>query len=353
MKHGPLIASLVALLAPVLLAPVGPAAAQDHQNPSAKTAAEISTVPAGTVMTAPFAEAVARDLYVWGWPIVNAFHRRASFATAPEPGLQDGVLPVAPTGYVGMLHGYISPAQRFIAHPNQDVVYGFGYGAADKDPVVMQVPDFGHRFWVYAIYDARSDEFSRLGEQYRTKPGNYLIVGPNWKGTVPEGIAAVIHAPTELIAMGPRIFMDDTDEDRAAIQQVLNQVVVYPLSTYDGKPKTKVWADVPHFQPAASSSGGGTAGETRWVNPETFFDELPRFSIRLRRFLARKRGTQWPARFWPPLSPTVRSRPQSPAPRSKPRRLSFPHSSISGPTARACREDGTRRQMVQPGASII
>jgi hypothetical protein len=271
MKHALLIASLVALLASA-----GPVAAQDYQNPSATTAAGIPAVPAGTVMTAPFAEALARDVYVWGWPIVNAFHRRASFATAPEPGLRDGVLPVAPTGYVGMLHGYISPAERWVAHPNQDVVYGFGYGAVDKDPVVMQVPDFGDRFWVYAVYDARSDEFSKLGKQYGTKPGNYLIVGPNWKGTVPDGIAGVLHSPTDLIAMGPRIFMDDTDEDHAAIQQVLNQVVVYPLSKYDGKPKTKVWADVPHFKTAASSSSaGGKAAETSWVNPNTFFDELP------------------------------------------------------------------------------
>jgi hypothetical protein len=271
MNHALLIDSLVALLASG-----GPVAAQDHQNPSAKTAAEIPAVPVGTVITARFAEAFARDVYVWGWPIVNASHRRASFAAAPEPGLQDGGLPVAPTGYVGMLHGYISSDQRWVAHPNQDVVYGFGYGAVDKDPVVMQVPDFGDRFWVYAVYDARRDEFSRLGKQYGTNPGNYLIVGPNWKGAVPDGIAGVIHSPTDLIAVGPRIFMDDTDEDRAAIQQVLNQVVIYPLSKYDGKPRTKVWADVPHFKPAATSSpAGGKAAETSWVTPDTFFDELP------------------------------------------------------------------------------
>ena len=211
MKHALLIASLAAFLGPG-----GVATAQDYQNPSATTAAEIPTVPAGTVMTAPFSEALARDVYVWGWPIVNAFHRRASFAAAPEPGLQDGVLPVAPTGYVGMLHSYISPDQRWVAHP---------------------------------------------------------------KGTIPGGIAGVIHSPTDLIAMGPRIFLDETDEDRAAIQQVLDQVVVYPLSKFDGKLKTKVWADVPHFKPAASSSStGGKAAETSWVNPNTFFDELPGIS---------------------------------------------------------------------------
>jgi hypothetical protein len=141
----------------------------------------------------------------------------------------------------------------------------------DKEPVVFQVPDFGDRFWVYALYDARTDEFSEIGQQYRTKPGFYLMVGPNWKGETPAGITAVVRSSTSLAFSVPRIFMDDTEEDRKAIQPVINQVVFYPLSEFDGKMKTKDWSQLPHF-PAPKSSG---KGETKWVNPDTFFDELP------------------------------------------------------------------------------
>jgi hypothetical protein len=91
------------------------------------------------VITKEFAAAFAQDVYVWGWPIVNAFHRRTSFASEPEPGLNGGILPVAPVGYVSMLLDYIVPEQRWVAHPNQDVVYGFGFGAVDKEPLVVQV----------------------------------------------------------------------------------------------------------------------------------------------------------------------------------------------------------------------
>jgi hypothetical protein len=63
--------------------------------------------------------------------------------------------------------------------------------------------------------------------------------------------------------------MDDTAADRSGIQPVINQVVFYPLSEFDGKMKTKDWSKLPHF-PAPPSKG-----ETKWVNPETFFDELP------------------------------------------------------------------------------
>ena len=150
-------------------------------------------------------------------------------------------------------------------------MYGAGFMALDKEPIVFQVPDFGDRFWVYALYDARTDEFSEIGKQYGTKPGFYLMVGPNWKGETPAGITAVVRSSTSLAFAAPRVFMDDTAEDHTAIQPVLSQVVFYPLSEFDGKMKTKDWSKLPHF-PAPKSAG---KGETKWVNPETFFDELP------------------------------------------------------------------------------
>src|SRR5262245_17215770 len=92
--------------------------ARSYEIPTFRKAADVPGVPEGTVMTKEFAVAFSRDVYIWGWPIVNAFHRRQSFATAPEPGLTGGILPVAPTGYVSMLTDYVTPDQRWVAHPN-------------------------------------------------------------------------------------------------------------------------------------------------------------------------------------------------------------------------------------------
>jgi hypothetical protein len=219
-------------------------------------------------MTKAYVQSVGRTAYLWGWPLVNMANRAATFAKAPEPGLLGGVVPVA-FGRNAMLSGYVSPEEKFVTCPNQDVVYGAGFFALDKEPIVFQVPDFGDRFWVYPLYDARTDEFSEIGKQFATKPGFYLIVGPNWKGEMPAGITAMVRSSTALAFVVPRIFMDDTAEDHAAIQSVINQVVFYPMSEFDGKMKTKDWSKLPIF-PAPESKG-----ETKWVNPETFFDELP------------------------------------------------------------------------------
>jgi hypothetical protein len=239
-----------------------------QQVPIPKTPAEVPGPPPGTRMTKGYVQTVGRMAYMWGWPLVNAANRAKGFAKAPEPGLDGGVVPVA-YNQIAMLTGYIDPAERFITCPNQDVVYGAGYFDLDKEPIVFQVPDFGERFWVYALYDARTDEFSEIGKQYGTKPGFYLMVGPNWKGEKPTGVAAVVRCSTTMAFGVPRIFMDDTPEDHKAIQAVISQIGFYPLSKYDGKMKTKDWSKLPHF-PAEKSKG-----ETHWVNPETFFDELP------------------------------------------------------------------------------
>lgn len=232
----------------------------------------LAGAPSGESAFEPtYLAAVAKLAYIWGYPMVNMANRRTRLSAAPEPGRLGGVLPASPTGQIAMLNDYIEPAERFIACPNQDVVYGLGFFSLDEQPVVVQVPDFGDRFYVYAFYDARTDQFGHLGSPYGSAPGHYLLVGPNWQGAVPAGISDVFRSPTALANAIPRVFMDDTDEDRSAIQPLISQVAVYPLSEYTGEMRTKDWAHVPSFD---AGPGAGDGGETKWVVPEKFFDQL-------------------------------------------------------------------------------
>ena len=257
------------ILASTLLGVLAITSLQAQQVPIPTTAAQVPAPVAGSIMTKEYIQSIGRMAYLFAWPIVNAAHRNAAMSQAPEPGLMGGILPLAHNS-VSMLTDYISPGQRFVTCPNQDVVYGFGFSDLDTSPLILQVPDFGDRFWVYALYDQRTDEFSKIGKAYGTKPGFYLLVGPNWNGTTPEGITAVIHSSTALVATAPRIFQNDSAEDKVAIQPILSQIVFYPLAQFDGKMKIKDWTKTPHFQAPVSAG----KGETKWVNPATFFDEL-------------------------------------------------------------------------------
>ncbi|WP_156545700.1 DUF1254 domain-containing protein [Cupriavidus sp. D384] len=258
----------------------GAAAAAESKGPTQAAsgaagmpAAKAVQPPAGLPMHAGYAQVIARMAYVWGWPMVNMLNRFARITQAPHPGLLNGVLPAAPRGQVAMLHDYIDPAETFVTCPNQDVVYGLGFFHLDEEPVVAQVPNFGDRFWVYALYDARTNQFGQVGKPYKTRPGFYLLAGPNWKGNKPAGITSVVRCPTSLANAIPRVFMNDTAEDRKAIQSVINQIVFYPLKQFDGRMKTIDWAHAPDI-PGPKSEAGASEGETKWVIPEKFFDQF-------------------------------------------------------------------------------
>lgn len=62
-------------------------------------------------------------------------------------------MPAAPLNRIVMLTDYVASDERIVACPNQDVVYGAGSFGLEKSPVVIQVPDFGNRFWIYQAVD--------------------------------------------------------------------------------------------------------------------------------------------------------------------------------------------------------
>jgi hypothetical protein len=228
----------------------------------------------GTRIPDGYARDVGRLMYLWGWPMANLHNRKIVFSQVAECGLGDGVIPLAPLNRLTMLTDYIKPEERSVATPNQDTVYGFGLLSLDLGPVVFQVPDFGDRFWIYQLGNQRTDAIGAVGRPYDTKPGFYFVCGPNFDGQPPKGISGVFRSDTDIAYIIPRAFMDDTADDRVAIRDVIRYVLAYPATEFDGTMKDKDWTAIPTLSdPSGGASTGG--GETQWVDPSRFFDELP------------------------------------------------------------------------------
>jgi len=257
----------------LIICSAGVFAQQGGQVPQPTKPSEVRPPVPGAPLSKEYVQAIGQMAYLWGWTLVNMHNREAEIGgKSPYPGLLGGVLPVAPSNQNSMLHDYLAPEQRFITSPNQDVVYGLGFLNFKKDPaVIIQIPDFGDRFWVYQIVDQRSNSFATVGSMYDTKPGFYMFVGPDWEGEKPEGVEAVYRSSTNIGAIFPRLFMDDTKKDRKAIQPLINQIVQYPLSEYTGEMKTVNWSE----SKTIPNPNAGSKKETQWVVPEKFFDQLP------------------------------------------------------------------------------
>ena len=165
--------------------------------------------------------------------MVNMHNRQLVFSKVPENGLGDGVLPVGPLNSLTMLTDYIKPEERAVATPNQDVVYGFGLLSLEKEPVVFQVPHL-----------ATASGFTNLATSAPTPSVGWescTAAGPasTWS-SVPIGRARCRRESKACTARRPicpyiipRAFLDDTKEDRAAIQPIISQIMSYPLSEFD------------------------------------------------------------------------------------------------------------------------
>lgn len=156
--------------------------------------------------------------------MVNAYSRRLAFSKVMSTA-RSGPLLVAPINHLGMLTDYVLPDQRVVA---------------------------------------------RLGSIYGIQPGFYLLAGPDWKGKIPPGITGVFRSSTNTAFVFPRVFQDDTAEDKRVIQTVLQRISMYPLAEYDGIQKVIDWSRIQQG-PAPTAQ----RAETRWVSPQKLLDELP------------------------------------------------------------------------------
>lgn len=217
-------------------------------------------------LSADEVQPLARAAYVWGWPLAYVHHCRLALERVPTPG-RSGGMPVAPINRLAMLTDRVVPRTTLVPCPNQDVIYGFGMFDLAATPVVVQVPDFGSRFWLYQLGDQRTDGFARMGSMYGTRPGCYLVVGPGWHGAVPPGIAGILRCPTRYAYCLPRVFFRSAAGDREAALPAVNRIMAYPVAEFDGGTREYDWATACWLPNIARRTTG--------VSPRTFFDALP------------------------------------------------------------------------------
>ena len=86
---------------------------------------------------------------------------------------------------------------------------------------------------------------------------------------MPKGITKVFRCSSNTGLVAPRIFQDDTPEDKRAVQAPVIGVMMYPLEEYDGKMKTTDWTKLPTLRAPPDGEE-----ETKWVVLDKFADQL-------------------------------------------------------------------------------
>jgi hypothetical protein len=130
------------------------------------------------------------------------------------------------------LREYPDASFRDVTAPNADTLYTTAFIDVGDEPWVLDQPDMGDRYFLLPMLSGWTDVFEVPGT--RTTGGGartFLITGPGWTGTVPDGMTEV-RSPTAIVWMLGRIYCTGTPEDYAAVHALQDAFKLQPLGTW-------------------------------------------------------------------------------------------------------------------------
>lgn len=195
-------------------------------------------------------EDTATLAYIYGFPLVSVV-RTIDYTTNPNLPAGPGR---GPENTFNHFRDFPTPNFTDIVRPNVDTLYSNVYIDLKNSPLVLQVPPIADRYYSLQFVDAYSNNFHYIGSRLNeTSGGVYLIVPPNWQGTVPPEMTEV-KSPTNDIIVGLRLFVKDP-QDVGNVNTIQDQFLLSPLSVFQsGQAITDTTSTVQGAQSNASGS---------------------------------------------------------------------------------------------------
>jgi hypothetical protein len=192
-------------------------------------ATKLQAAPA--TVTADEAKQIGIDTYLYAYPLVLMDVTRKVQSNAETP---DATTKHAPMNQ--FYHAPEFPDATFtdVVRANADTLYSFLWFDVSKEPLVIDVPDSGGRYYLLPMLDMWTDIFASPGKRTSgTGPQTYAITGPGWQGKLPTDVTEV-KAPT---AEGWMIGRTQTNgkKDYDAVHQFQAGLKVVPLSAWGKK----------------------------------------------------------------------------------------------------------------------
>jgi hypothetical protein len=181
----------------------------------------------GFVVVAVLVWGLGTVVFIYLWP---TFAYSAYKRAIVRHGLGVGPIPVN-TLYA--VPTRVSPAASnasLLATGTDDVLYVGGWLDLATGPHVLHVPDMAGRYYSVQFTDpSDGTDFAYVGKRTTgTAAGEYLISGPGWKGTVPQGMAQIASPNNAVLVVG-RVFVE-SDSDLPTAYGLAQQIQLTPLS---------------------------------------------------------------------------------------------------------------------------
>lgn len=201
-------------------------------------------------LSAEEARAIAKDAYVYGFPLVDSYRiQYAYFVDKNNPEYKGAWNELHNTARV------YTPDDKAVQTPNSDTPYSFAGVDLRTEPIVITVPTIEkERYYSIQFIDMYTFNFAYVGSRATGNySGNYLLVGPGWKGDKPAEIKQVIQSETELVFLLYRTQLFNPD-DIENVRKIQAEYKIHPLSQYLKQPAPKPAPAIKFINPHGSES---------------------------------------------------------------------------------------------------
>jgi hypothetical protein len=216
----------------------------------------------GDIISPPEARAIAKEAYIYGYPLV-ANHRvqYTYFVNRQSPEFK------APWNHIGNVPRVYTPDDKATVAPNSDTPYSFLGMDLRSEPVVLIVPPIEkNRYFSIQLVDFYTFNFDYIGSRTTGNDGgHFLVAGPGWKGTIPDGVRKAFYSETDLAMAMYRTQLFGPD-DIENVKKIQGGYKVQTLSEYLGLPAQKTPPAIRYIEPLTPEKQKTSAEFFRFLN---------------------------------------------------------------------------------------
>jgi hypothetical protein len=177
-------------------------------------------------------KAIAEEGFIYGLPIVMNYAVMYEFAVDRNSGQFK-----APFNLVQNEHRVFTYKDTAVVSPNSDTPYSVVWMDLRAEPIVLSVPAVEKsRYYSVQLCDGNTFNYGYIGSRATGNgAGDYMVVGPDWKGETPPGIKKVFQPSTQFSIAIYRTQLFNP-KDMPTVEKVQAGYKVQPLSAYLKKP---------------------------------------------------------------------------------------------------------------------
>jgi hypothetical protein len=193
-------------------------------------------------------KAIAEEAFIYGLPIVMNYAVMNEYCVDKNSGQ-----------YKAPFNTMFNEARVFtykdtaVVTPNSDTPYSMVWLDLRAEPIVISVPAVEkERYYSVQLIDGNTYNYGYIGSRATgNEPGDYMVVGPDWKGDTPAGIKKVFQSttPFALTVFRTQLFSAD---DMPNVVKIQAGYKAQPLSAFLNQPVPAAAPKI-DFLPATTS----------------------------------------------------------------------------------------------------